>query len=428
MRIHFLRLFKFLKNRTFPILAFFLLCTGDVSAQTLDGTEGEVFEDRTADSIRKARFANWNAFESSLSTLKFGGGLLYDFGAYVQDENSKKQVGEIEPDIKMRDFRITMSGRLKFNRDITWRVGMMYDGEKASWFLRESGVMVHLPEISGYIFAGRTKEGYSLSKVMVGYAIFNQERTMAIDVIPILADGVKYLGFLPKQKINWNIGVFSNRLSEDQSFATYKWQFVSRIAWLPVYTDATKPVLHIGMNYRYGEVKNNTLQLRSKPESSTAPYFVATGTFNVNSSNSFGPEIYYRTGPLLLGMEYHFHQMNSPENDNPIFKGGEVFVAYNITGEVRPYFVNTGIFTFLKVKNSVFKGGGGAWEAILRFSTMDLDEGKIQGGTYWRIAPGFSWHLSGNVRLSGAYGYGILKRYGIEGSSHIFQTRLLFML
>jgi phosphate-selective porin OprO/OprP len=35
-----------------------------------------------------------------------------------------------------------------------------------------------------------------------------------------------------------------------------------------------------------------------------------------------------------------------------------------------------------------------------------------------------NWHLSDNVRLEMAYGYGHLDRFDLKGNTHFFQTRL----
>jgi phosphate-selective porin OprO/OprP len=359
--------------------------------------------------------------------LKLGMGFMYDYAAYKQDETSKQQVGSLDPEFRVRDFRVILSGKLKNNRDITWRAGMMYDGVSNSWLLRETGVMIHFPKISGYIFVGRTKEGYSLIKVMNGHSIWGFERPMHLDIIPILADGIKYMGYLPKQHIFMNIGAYVNWLSKGQSFSTYQYQFVSRVAWLPIYTDAYKPVLHIGINYRWGKVYNDTLQVRSRPETNEAPYFVSSGKFWVDHSNHLGGEIYFRTGPLLMGTEFNAHMMHSPQNGNPVFKGANIFALYTVTGEVRPYLTTTGIFGFLKVKKTVFEGGPGAWEVMLSYSQMDLDAGTITGGKFWRLTPAIIWQLTNIYRLSFAWGTGVLEESETKGNTQFFQARFGFV-
>ena len=75
-------------------------------------------------------------------------------------------------------------------------------------------------------------------------------------------------------------------------------------------------------------------------------------------------------------------------------------------------------------KRTVFEGGPGAWEALLRVSYTDLTDGGVEGGTFWRITPMLNWHLIDGIRLELAYGYGVLDRFGKEGATQFLQTRL----
>jgi phosphate-selective porin OprO/OprP len=303
----------------------------------------------------------------------------------------------------------------------------MYDGPTSSWFVRETGLMIGVPELSGHIFIGRTKEGFSLNKVMNGYAGWTFERQMALDVIPILADGVKWMGFLPKQRLLWNIGVFVDWLSKNQSFSTYNWQFAARIGWLPIYSEDGKTLLHVGVSYRYGEPEGGEIRVRSRPEANPAPYFIDTDKFPAHHSNHVGGEVYFTAGAFMLGSEYYFHMFSSPEKDNPVFQGGDIVASYIITGESRPYSTVSGIYAFIPVNKSVFNGGPGAWEAVLRFSALDLDGGTVNGGKFWRITPMINWYLSENARFELAYGYGVLERFGMKGATHFFQSRIQLM-
>lgn len=428
--------------KSFRLYAFFILliliCNEESFSQLKpgvipDGTQGETMKITDADTVKKqTTLGNWNQFDGPASTLKIGGGFLYEFAGYSQDEAGKQQMDSADVDLKsafkLRDFRVTMSGRLKTKRFITWKAGIMYDGPTNSWFIRESGVMVGVPELSGHIFIGRTKEGFSMNKVMNGYAGWTMERQMALDVIPILADGMKWMGFLPKQRLFWNIGVYADWLNKKQSFSTYSWQFASRIGWLPVYSEEGKTLLHLGVNYRYGETDGGEIRVRSRPEANPLPYFIDTDKFPAHHSNHIGGEVYFSSGPWLFGSEFYLHMFSSPEKDNPIFKGGDIVASYIITGESRPYSTVSGIYAFVPVKKSVFEGGPGAWEALLRFSALDLNGGTLNGGKMWRITPMVNWYLSNNARLEFAYGYGVLDRFGLNGTTHFFQTRIQLML
>ena len=83
-------------------------------------------------------------------------------------------------------------------------------------------------------------------KVMNGHSPWGYERQMALDVIPILADGIKWMGYLPKSKIFWNLGAFNDFISKGQGFSTFEWQYVARVGWLPINDKATSDLLHIG--------------------------------------------------------------------------------------------------------------------------------------------------------------------------------------
>jgi phosphate-selective porin OprO/OprP len=74
----------------------------------------------------------------------------------------------------------------------------------------------------------------------------------------------------------------------------------------------------------------------------------------------------------------------------------------------------------------VFEGGPGAVEALLRFSFIDLDDGAIEGGRFWRLTPMVNWYLSDHLRLELAYGISQLDRFGVVGTTQFFQTRLQF--
>jgi phosphate-selective porin OprO and OprP len=410
------------------ILSLLMLHELSFSQVIPDGTEGEVLDTNDFNvEANRHKYANWNKFDGPLTTLKIGAWFLYDFVAYSQDNVNKEQI-ELEPEFKVRDFRITLSGRFKFKRDVTWKAGIMYDGPSETWYIRETGIMVAVPELSGHIFIGRTKEGFSLNKIMIGYAGWTMEREMGTDIIPILADGVKWLGFLPKQRILWNIGIFADWFSKDQSFSTYNWQAIARIGWLPVYSEDRKTLLHIAFNGRYGMPEDGIIRVRSRPEASPAPYFVDTDTFPSDYSIHLGGEAYFSTGRWMFGMEYSVHKFNSPVKKNPLFHGGEVVASCIITGERRPYSTATGIYGLVPVNRPVFRGGPGAWETVLRFSNIDLDSGTLSGGKFWRITPMINWYLSENVRFELAYGYGVLDRFNKTGATHFFQSRIQLML
>ncbi len=398
----------------------------DTSKEVPDGTTGLLLNVKPDDYLDKKRQAN--EFEGTYSTMRVGFGYIGDAATYLQSSVFKQQMDSLGESVtaKMmtRDFRLMASGVFKVKRDLAWKAGFMYDGDKKIWLLRETGITLGVPELFGHIFVGRTKEGYSMVKVMNGHSPWTAERQMALDVIPILADGIKYFGHHPKTRIFWNLGYYNDYFSKKQSFSTYEWQTDARVGWLPFYNQEKSKVLHIAANYRYGKPNDGKIGLKSRPESNPVPYIINTGTFSADYSMHIGGEIYYSTGRVLMGSEMMIHQFHSQSAANHQFFGGDVVFTCFLTKTKRPYVTKGSIFGFVPVRKSVFKGGIGEWEAVLRFSYLGLDDGVIQGGTFYRITPMVNWYISKAVRMEFIYGYGILERYGLKGSLQIFQARL----
>jgi phosphate-selective porin OprO/OprP len=388
---------------------------------TMEAGEAEVQAPRR-------KLVRWNEYEGRFFTIRVGALAMYEYADFAQDDNSQKQF-DLAPEAKFRDARFLLTGRFKFKRPVTWTAGVMYDGPSDSFLVRETGIMVAVPEILGHVFVGRTKEGFSLNKVMSGAAGWTMERAPISDAtIPILADGIKLLGYAPKAHLLWNLGYYVDWLSEGQSFSTYEHQAVGRLAWVPVVEDGGGKLLHLGVSGRYGKVKDGTIKMRSRPEAFPAEYFVDTGDFPATDTKMLQVEAYYRPGPLLFGTEYFRQYVDAPAEGNPTFQGGDVVMTWLVTGETRPYNTRGGFFGYVSPKRTLFHGGPGAWEVVTRFSYTDLDGGTRRGGKFWRLTPMVNWYLSDHVRLELVYGYGSLDRFGLVGKTQFFQTRLQLLL
>lgn len=407
------------------------------TAKTLpNGTDGLTFIPRESDSmfLKVSSDLPPNEFTGIYGTFKIGLGYIGDFTAYAQSRVFKQQMDslglDLTPSYQTRDFRFMFSGRLlKTKRYIGYRFAYMYDGDKKIWMMRETGLTIGVPELKGTFFIGRTKEGYSMIKVMNGHSGPANERQMALDPIPILADGIKYFGYFPKSRIFMNLGAYNDFLSKGQSFSTLSWQYVARVGWLAIADPKNKKLLHIAGNFSYGRPLDDTFLIRSRPESNPTPQLINTGKFPANRSTSIGAEIYYGNGAFMIGSEVMQHKFYADKTEDHTFPGGDVWVSYIFTGSHRPYNTSNGnIFGFIPVKKSVFKGGWGEIEGVLHVSTFDLNDKSIRGGQFTRITPMVNWYLSQALRWELTYGYGILDRFNMKGHVHFFETRIQLTL
>ena len=393
-----------------------------------NGTDGLTLEKRRRDSLVKQLPPN--EFAGQYSTFRIGFGYIGDASLFKMDKTFEQQMDtanlDVSPTIQTRDFRILGSGVFTTKRNLSWKFAYMYDGNQKAWMMRESGLTIGLPEINSSLFLGRTKEGYSMIKVMNGHSPWGYERMMALDVIPILADGAKLFGFSPKTKTFWNLGYYNDFVSEGQGFSTFEWQTVARVGILPVMDLEKGKTLHIALNGRYAKPLNGKMTLKSRPESNNTPFLINTGSFAADRSSHGGLEVFYSAGRISVGSEVAMHNYYKSEGEGHSFLGGNVMVAYSLTGGKRPYKPMAGIFGFIQVKKSVFEGGPGEIEAAVFASTLDLNDGSVHGGKMTRITPMINWYLTQYMRMEFIYGYGILERYNLKGTIQFFETRIQF--
>ena len=398
-------------------------------AQPVESTIDTTVEAGDADAEQPTReFVKWNEYNGPITTARFGYGFLVDFASYSQDDASKQQVS-MRDDIGLRDFRLLLKGRLKTMRQITWTVGYMYDGSDDDWHFRQTGFEVALPELSGRVFIGRTKEGYSFNKIMVGYYIWEMERSQTLDAfIPILGDGVKYMMYSPRRRFFGSLGYFWDWASETEKFAIYDNQWVARVGMQPLLSDEHAEVLHVAVMGRLTKPDEGKIRFKSKPGAYLAPVFLDTGTLTSDDARTFGFEAAYRKGPWMFYGEYDWQDIEIAGQGRPTFHGGEVSVSWIVSGESRPYNVVGAFFNQVAPRKSLFEGGRGALEATVHYTMNDFDDGSIKGGKFWRITPMAKWYLSELLRVEVGYGFGELDRFGVKGKTHFFQGRLVSIL
>ena len=85
--------------------------------------------------------------------------------------------------------------------------------------------------------------------------------------------------------------------------------------------------------------------------------------------------------------------------DSATFAGGYVEALFVLTGEVHEYDREFGSIERLKPHCPINEGGIGAWELAGRLSTLDLNDGPVDGGRVHDATLGVNWFLNHNTRL-----------------------------
>ena len=166
----------------------------------------------------------------------------------------------------------------------------------------------------------------------------------------------------------------------------------------------------------------------SSPETGNMTRFVDNGEFDAESSVLYNWELGWRRGPLWLMAEYSDNHIDAPSSGDPNFTGYHVSATWSLTGEMRGYKRNRGVFDGLHVAQSVNQGGKGAMEMALRFSSVDLTDGLIEGGEMDVATLQYNWWLTKSMALSLNYRRTWTDRYDLEGEMDAFVARVMLIL
>ncbi|GAA0723390.1 OprO/OprP family phosphate-selective porin [Dokdonella soli] len=173
-----------------------------------------------------------------------------------------------------------------------------------------------------------------------------------------------------------------------------------RIAWTPRKTD--DDVIHLGVAASREDRDRSidgrgiehapSARISTPPEAGLTPVrLVDSGTLaKADHIDRSGIEGLWIDGPWSVQGELLRADV-SRFGGNPDFSahGGYVFGSWVLSGESRPY----------SGGNIKPKGRWGAWELLLRYSELDLNDGAIQGGREHDWTLGANWYLTEHFKL-----------------------------
>ena len=99
--------------------------------------------------------------------------------------------------------------------------------------------------------------------------------------------------------------------------------------------------------------------------------------------------------------EYISTSVNRNGLNDVDFDGWYVETGYFLTGESRQY--KNGKFTRPKPFSNIGEDGTGAWQLALRYSTIDLNDGMIDGGETDAMTVGLNWYPTPTLRFTANY-------------------------
>ena len=380
----------------------------------------------------------WNKFDTKYISGLFNGLIALDRLTWIsQDNNSEQQVGDLEENSvgAVRAIRFGVVGTLNFKKPWIYTVFVNnsafdrgYDPPSENT-LKLYDLRLDIPLRKNLTMSvGKQKEPISMERLTSLVFLPMQERQAAADAfLPARNYGLMFNGTTFKTRGTWAAGVFKNVFDSDTSFAATPTRLTSRITGLPFLSKDESNLVHLGLGIRYS-LNELPVAGRADAEFFAAPAFVKTDNIEADNLLTYDVEAYWRKGPYLLGMEYIGNSLQSPSTGNPNPRGWNVTGSWIVTGEMRNYRKRSGIFDPVPVSNPVGQGGWGALELSARYSSIDLTDEGLTGGTMRTYSLGANWWLSARAQFSANYRFIQLDRFDIRGNSSGMNLRLMLIL
>jgi phosphate-selective porin OprO/OprP len=380
----------------------------------------------------------WNRWETKHVSGIFLAAVVFDRQRWFsRDGDSRQQFGSLSEfdGGEIRGFRIGAAGTLNFKRPWVYTIFAAthafdkgFDSERDDDFtFFDYRLDIPLPA-GTTLSVGKQKEPISLERITSMTFLPMQERSAVADaLLPSRNFGVVLSGTALGRRMTWAGGAFNDWIDHGESFDDNASQFVGRLTWLPFVSADEDNLVHLGLGLRYTNAKEGLLA-QTEPEFNNAPLFVETGLLDADDSVVYDLEASWRAGPFWLAGEYLTADVDSPALGDPSFDGYHVTASWALSGEMRSYNRRSGLFNQLRVSRSVYEGGWGTWELGLRWSELDLTDGAVEGGEMQIASFGVNWWLSPIFNVNFNYRHVNLDRFGLDGDTHGFNTRVLLVL
>ena len=226
---------------------------------------------------------------------------------------------------------------------------------------------------------------------------------------------------------NWGItgSLFGDELTRNLARGS---GYGARGYWAPINDKGS--ILHLGLSYvNYNaEITNgtatleDTARLRARPDADFSNRLIDTGNLaNTDKLSTLGAEAFWVTGPFKLQGEYmKTNAQRTAGLDDFSSSGAYISGLWNITGETWGYKGGTPTTPLPD------EPGRGMWQLGLRYDTLDLNDGLIQGGKLNTWTAGVNWYWRSNFKFMLDYVMADSTKAGIDDNPNILEARVQF--
>jgi phosphate-selective porin OprO/OprP len=372
---------------------------------------------------------------------KIGGQVHFDVVTFDRDRDlANSPISALSFDNPASAFfrrtRLALEGELGTALPMFFKV--QFDFAPAETEFKDVYIGVDKIPFVGRITAGHMKEPLGLEWMTSSRFLSFVERAAPTEAftpernIGIMASDAKL-----DQRMTYAAGLFTDTPDSGKvASINSNYRATARVTGLPWYDEDAKGarLLHVGIGGSYIDpgATNDLVQVRSRPESRTRDRFVDTGAALVGADHATvaAAETALVFGPFSAQAEYFREWVSraavGANLESPTFDGFYVFGSYFITGEHRNYKRSTGAFDRVIPAHNFTDGGLGAWEVLLRYSHIELNDDGVLGGRMNNITAGVNWYWNPNAKLQFNYINAKIDRGPTDGTLQVFQSALAF--
>ena len=334
-------------------------------------SEGNWFPDTSPELREKLSYRNEHF------SIGFGFAALFDYTVFDQDQDSLDQLGKQENDFERRSLRLLMRGTLDFLGPWSYLLAAEYKGfarapDDPIWNFTDVALTRSFGDGSQRLTIGKQKQYFIYEMAGAAAHLPHHERFLEPFFIG-RSWGVSYSTSYLDRRIGLQLGWYNDWFIDSGDFAGNGNQWAARLTALPVWEDEGERFLHLGISTRYQEDENDLLHFWGRPGSHVTDFYVDSGKFEADYSHSVALEALWQSGKFSVLGEYVKAWVSARAYGDPQFDGYYLSASYVFNGSQRPY------DRIVRYARRIIPGpGSGAWEPIVRFGRVDLDDAGVR--------------------------------------------------
>lgn len=193
-----------------------------------------------------------------------------------------------------------------------------------------------------------------------------------------------------------------------------------RGTWAPINEKGN--ILHFGLAYANYDTDADTFRVRARPDADLATVrLVDAGEMtDADRVATTSLEGLWIRGPFKLQGEYYTSDIKRLASSDYTSTAGYLQGLWNLTGETWGY--KGGVAT-TPVPD---QPGSGMWQLGLRYDTIDLNDGAVEGGKMSTWTAGVNWYWRSNFKFALNYVKVDSQRQGVSDDPGIVEARAQF--